>query len=107
MQDNRTVLGGSLDEGGGLYVAGGTVTLASDTLASNNANQGGGLYVAAGTVTLTNCTVQANAAAGSGGGVYIASGATVYLDSFTVADTADNTASIDPNIDGKYILQNP
>ena len=103
----NTALYGSLQEGGGLYVAGGTVTLASDTLVCNDASQGGGLYVAAGTVALTNCTVQANAAAGSGGGVYIASGASVYLDSFTVANTSNNTAGVDPNIDGTYILHNP
>jgi len=72
--------------GGGLYVAGGTVTLTSDTLSSNSARggQGGGwyggtgaaggdgfggaLYVAGGTVTLRNDTVTSNTAQGGPGG---------------------------------------
>jgi hypothetical protein len=113
--------------GGGLYVAGGTVTIANDTVASNWAGYGtnntpnvgtvvysgygGGLNVAGGTVTLTNDTVESNLA-GYGGGIYIASAATVYLDSFTVANTINNTDSTGTNgstanIDGTYSLQNP
>jgi len=42
---------------------------------------------------------------GYGGGLYIQSGATVYLDVFTVANTLNNTADVDPNIDGSYILR--
>ena len=42
---------------------------------------------------------------GHGGGMYIQSGATAYLDAFTVANTIDNTADSDPNIDGTYILR--
>jgi hypothetical protein len=41
---------------------------------------------------------------GEGGGLYIDSGATVYLDSFTVNSAKNNDAAIDPNIDGTYIL---
>ncbi len=46
---------------------------------------------------------------GWGGGIYIASGATVYLDSFTVANTTGNTDfsglnGSTANIDGTYIL---
>jgi hypothetical protein len=48
---------------------------------------------------------------GSGGGIYIESGATVYIDSFTVAHTINNTDSFGlnsstANIDGTYILRN-
>jgi hypothetical protein len=79
--------------GGGLYVAGGSLTLGSTTLSANSAlggtggtggngsrggaggnggnggnGFGGGLYVAAGTVTLTNDTATSNSAlAGTGG----------------------------------------
>jgi hypothetical protein len=58
--------------------------------------------------------VQFNASAGGsgstpgqgfGGGLYLQSGATVSLDAFTVADTTDNTADVDPNIDGSYVLR--
>jgi hypothetical protein len=40
----------------------------------------------------------------AGGGIYIASGATVYLDSYTVTNTTNNTGAIDPDIDGTYIV---
>jgi hypothetical protein len=95
--------------GGGVYVAGGTVTMNADSLQANSAQgdlyfldaAGGGLYVGGGSVTLTNDPVQYNVAGaalnvgtgivyeGQGGGMYIApaSGATVYLDSFTLANT--------------------
>ncbi len=100
---------GGVSYGAGLYVAGGTVKVANCTVDSNTASEsattgyGGGLYVAAGTVTFTNCTVQSNTAT-YGGGIYIASLATVYIDPFTRAHVIDNTASIDPNIDGTYVL---
>jgi len=119
--DSNTSVGAG--HGGALFVAGGTVALTSDTVESNTATYGGGLCFAAGTVTLTNCTVQANTATYGGGlyvgavtlpnasdtGVYTASGATVYLDPYTVANTINNTDSSGTNgstanIDGKYIL---
>jgi hypothetical protein len=93
--------------GGGVYVAGGAVTLSNDTVQSNSVNDynafGGGLYVAGGTVTLSNDTVESNSASSAGGGIYIASLATVYIDPFTLAHVINNTAAIDPNIDGTYI----
>jgi hypothetical protein len=74
---------------------------------------GGGLYVAAGaSAALCSDAVDFNAAYGAypggqseGGGISIAPKATVYLDAFTVANTINNTAIVDPNIDGSYILQ--
>ncbi len=102
--------------GGGLYVYSSTVTLANDTVESNSAKLGGGgIWVNSGTVTLANDTVESNTASGTagyGGGIYIVSGATVYLDSFTVANTINNTDNSGlngstANIDGTYILQNP
>jgi hypothetical protein len=101
--------------GGGLYVAGGMVTLSNDTVDSNSACGplhvfGGGLYVAGGMVTLSNDTVDSNSVYGGlGGGIYIESGATVYLDPFTVANTINNTDSSGTNgstanIDGTYTL---
>jgi hypothetical protein len=114
--------------GGGIAELAGTATLTNNTLSSNSAiggpggsggdggnGFGGGLYVASGaTATLCSDTVQSNAASsgsgttngqGFGGGLYIQSGATAYLDAYTVAHTTSNTADIDPNIDGAYILQ--
>jgi hypothetical protein len=109
--NNNTVHGyfnaGDAAYGGGLYVAGGAVTLSNDTVQANSVNEtsafGGGLYVAGGTVILNNDTVASNSAGSAGGGIYIFSGATVYIDPFTVANVINNTAAIDPNIDGTYI----
>jgi hypothetical protein len=86
---------------------------------------GGGLCVGGGVVTLTKDSVTANQAAGGapgygfygwgtpryglgyGGGIDIASAATVYLDSFTVANTTNNYASYsNSSVDGPYILRN-
>jgi hypothetical protein len=98
--------------GGGLYIAGGTVSLSGDTVDSNYAGlvygdgYGAGLYIAAGTVTLTDDTVEYNGANGgqsAGGGLLITPEATVYIDPFTLANIINNTAVVDPNIDGTYI----
>jgi probable HAF family extracellular repeat protein len=45
-----------------------------------------------------------SAGQGAGGGIYIVSGATAKLDSYTVAHTTANTALTDPDIDGTYLL---
>jgi hypothetical protein len=99
--------------GGGIYVANATVSVSSDTVQNNSALGGfslandlefaeaigGGLYANGGTLTLSNDTVQYNSATvsdgygGRGGGIYIASGATVSIDAFTVANTINNTDS--------------
>ncbi len=108
----QLVRNGTAAEGGGLSIAAGTVTLSNDTVESNTASRGsgGGLYVGGGTVTLANDTVESNTASlGLGGGLYTVSTATVYLDSFTVANTINNTDrsglnGLTANIDGKYIL---
>jgi hypothetical protein len=115
--------------GGGLDVEGGTVSLSNDVVENNSATAGldenvsfiepqalgGGLYLAGGTVTLCSDTVRSNSTFvssatnpndASGGGIYIVSGATVYIDSFTVANTINNSAFFVPNIDGPYTLQN-
>ncbi len=105
---NTTVGSNSAEYGGGLYVAGGTVTLANDTVESNWADsEGGGLCITGGTVTLTNDTIESNLAtdsgfssgpfAGYGGGILMVAGAAVSLDSFTVANTINNTDSTGTN----------
>jgi hypothetical protein len=100
--------------GGGICLVAGTVTLSSDTVVGNSATpspgggggaEGGGIYIGSltgnpilpgvATATFCNDTVQSNLI---GGDIYIVSGATVYIDSFTVAHTA--------NIGGSYILRN-
>lgn len=115
--------GGGTAYGGAVYVAAGTVTMSGDTVGSGaqgfnslvpnvarsagfNPSYGGGICVAGGTVTLTEDTIHDNSAGGNGsmghgGGIYIAPGATVDLDSFTLAHAVGNHPS---NIVGTYTL---
>jgi hypothetical protein len=123
LEQQKTGSAGGNGFGGGLYVAGGTASITATTFARNRAEggaggspaansgrgYGGALYAAAGQVVLTTSIVNDNVArylgqeggASGGGGLYIAS-ATVDLDSFTVANTIDNTPN---NIEGTYTLQ--
>ncbi|MEV6676668.1 hypothetical protein AB0N09_07325 [Streptomyces erythrochromogenes] len=90
---NLTVTGGSArfntsaDEGGGLYIEGGTTTVDGMAIADNRSatggqNQagGGGLYVVGGTTTIRNSTISGNKVTGSGtdldggGGVLLSRG---------------------------------
>ena len=96
--------------GGGIFVANGTVNLSSDVVDSNQArgtgggnsnDGGGGIFIGGGTVSLCNETVEYNITDGSGGGILIY-GSTVYIDSFTVANSINNANG---NIEGSYILQ--
>jgi hypothetical protein len=114
--------------GGGLAVTGGSLTLTSAVLENNSAAGGGGGYQASGgngsggglyagrliAVSLCGDTVEFNSAAGGGGGSPSGQGygggiygpkAKLSLDSFSVNNTSNNTANVDPNIDGSYTLQ--
>jgi hypothetical protein len=115
--------------GGALYIAAGQVVVTNTAVTTNAAEPayvssgygygqpgyGDGIYIAqgAGQVVVTNTTVTNNSSEPAyapvyGGGIYIASGAAVYLDSFTVANTINNTDlsglnGSTANIDGTYI----
>ncbi len=118
--------------GGALYVAGGTANITNTSFTDNLAvggndysalggfvgnpsggnAYGGAIYVAAGKVVLTTTTVNNNGAipgedsrqaTSNGGGLFIANAATVDIDAFTLANTINNSALIDPNIDGTYV----
>jgi hypothetical protein len=118
--------GGSAS-GGGLAVTGGSLTLTSALLENNSAAGGGGGYKASGgngsggalyaggstTASLCGDTVEFNSAGGGGGspsgqgyggGIY-GPKANLSLDAFSVNNTSNNTANVDPNIDGSYTLQ--
>jgi hypothetical protein len=118
--------------GGGFYVAGGTVTISGSNFTQNTAlggaggdganggnGFGGGLYAAGGTVTVQSSSVTSNTAQGGagggkgngkgaagqgiGGGIYIAPGASVGLDAFTIGHVKKNHASTSDNdIYGSY-----
>jgi hypothetical protein len=87
--------GSGFGYGGGVCVTGGTVTLTNEVISYNVAGgyNGGGVAWGGGYGSF-----------GYGGGIFIAAGAKVYLDSFTVANTIANVANGFPDIDGTYIL---
>ena len=82
---------------------------------SGGAGLGGAFHTAAG-ATLRNCTITSNSATGGtagggalngqgiGGGIYIGSGGSAGLDTFTVKHTTQNRATNDRNIAGTYYL---
>jgi hypothetical protein len=118
--DSNTLTGNAF--GGGLWLSG-TVAVSGDTVDSNTAQlgpstlggvaAGGGIYVASGSVTFCSDSVQSNAdvmpkypgswAAEHGGGIEITSEAAAYIDTFTVANTINNSPS---NFEGSYSVQN-
>jgi probable HAF family extracellular repeat protein len=107
-----TIAHGAAQNGGGVYIAGGTVSISNCILGNNQAKgalggfgaqgAGGGLYAAAGTVVVTSSMFSANQAtggngssnnqggpggsggAGAGGGLYVASG-TVWIAESTIS----------------------
>jgi hypothetical protein len=135
---------GGAGSGGGINVAGGTLTLATVDLLSNTVQSGqsgalygmdylpdgvsgsasgAGLCVGGGAVTLTHDMVTGNRAIAAyaggryyGGGIDIASAATIYVDSSTVANTINNYGYLNgiilpvgrriSNIYGAYVLRN-
>ena len=79
--------------GGALEVNSGTLSLTSDTVSSNSARR--------------SIVVGQVAGVGEGGGLYIASGATVDIDAFTLSHVINNTATNNGNnIYGTYFLRN-
>jgi len=117
VQGNSALGNIALSEGGGLYLSRETATVTNCTVQGNSAlssnsgpaeGEGGGLYIAGGVVTLQGDIVESNSASSHGGGLYSVSTATVHLDSFTVANTINNTDSTGingstANIDGTVL----
>ncbi len=69
--------------GGGVYNAGGTLTLTHVTFATDQATTGGGVYNFAGAVTLTDVTFDDVTARDAGGAVFNAGGANVAMNDVT------------------------
>lgn len=60
--------------GGGVYSAGGEITMTGGTINHNNASQGGGMYESGGSsvfFTMSGGSITGNTATGKGGGVYV------------------------------------
>jgi parallel beta helix pectate lyase-like protein/SdrD B-like protein len=96
-----TLTGGSTsDDGGGIHVAYGTLTLAHCAVIGNTTtgvySDGGGIYSYSGALTLTNCTVGANSAIGiqgDGGGIYKGFDGTLTLTNCTVSGNSASGAN--------------
>jgi hypothetical protein len=77
-----------------------TVSLAGLTITQGSAQDGGGVYIAGGTATITHCVMTGNTAngslggdgaAGAGGGVYVASGNVSIASSMVTANQANGS----------------
>lgn len=82
ISDNSAILQ-PLSQGGGLYNAGGMVTITNSTFSGNIATTGGGIANSgSGTLTISDSHVSENTASSSGGGIASVNGAlTVVIDS--------------------------
>lgn len=95
--EHLTITGGSAPSGGGIYNAGGTVTI-SDVVVTGNAatgdgtNGGGGIYNGFGSLMIHDSEISSNLSAGQGygGGIFASSGGTVAITDSTVSG---NTAA--------------
>jgi hypothetical protein len=85
--------------GGGLYAAGGSITLANDSVTNNTAQGGNGGSGGAGHPKGAN----GSPGLGEGGGLYIDTAAVAYLDLYTQSNVKKNHASTSyTDIDGPY-----
>ena len=84
--------------GGGVYIDGGTLVLEGGTISGNTAQDGAGIFNLAGTITATGGTISGNTASTAGGGLY-QQGAGGYS-TLGGAVLSGNTA---PNGGGVYI----
>jgi cysteine-rich repeat protein len=92
---NSDVATNEADDGGGISIMGGSLTLSQSTVRDNkalNEGAGGGIEIrAGGAATLTDVTVADNSAEGNGGGIW--NGGDLYLINDTIAyNVADKNA---------------
>ena len=73
------------DSGGAIAVGDEALALSGVDITGNTANFGGGIYLAGGLLTLENCTVSGSRAPGSGGGLFLDSNTTTVVRSSTVS----------------------
>jgi hypothetical protein len=84
-----TLTDSSAELGGLLHSELATVNITSGVFTGGSAEDGGGVYLAGGNLTLAACDVSANVAASAGGGVFVASGALTL----SAGEVHDNMAS--------------
>ncbi len=69
--DGLTVTKGRIsgNDGGGIYVASGTINVSNSTISGNKASHGGGIF-GYGTINVSNSTISGNTVSNDGGGIY-------------------------------------
>ncbi len=100
LADNISISGADIsNNGGGLYVAAGNISLKGNAQISNNrAALGGGVYVDSGRLTMLKGEIRENYATAIGGGAYINSNAT-----FTMEDGEITLNQAEVNAGGIFI----
>jgi CSLREA domain-containing protein len=88
---NSALSGNTSNNGGGIYNEGGAVTVTNSTLSGNSvgARYGGGIYNEGGTLTVTDSTISGNSASG-GGGIYNVGGTVVTVTNSTLSGNLAN-----------------
>ena len=84
---------GYASSGGGIYFAGGTLTIDDAIIASNAVTTlGGGIYATNADVTITSTTIGSNSSENSGAG-FASDGSSVYMDTVSVVSNAVTSTS--------------
>jgi hypothetical protein len=89
---HSTLVGNDAPEGGGIYNAGGIVTVTHSTLRDNGAGEGGGFANVDGRITITHSTIGGSNGGGEDGGGFANRGGMVTVTHSTIADNAAHSA---------------
>jgi Ca2+-binding RTX toxin-like protein len=94
-------------EGGGLYLDYAAVTITNTLIAGNTAfgdySNGGGVFIYGGTTSIANTTIFDNAAADEGGGLFAGSDNVLVLTSSTIAGNTADSDGTDANSGGGIV----
>jgi hypothetical protein len=88
---NETV--GDPGSGGAVYSSGGDLTLLNTVISGNRADNGGGLFIVGGTALVSNSTVSGNYAVSQGGGIYSVGANTDLVNTIVWGDMAAGSVS--------------
>ncbi|MFP3043925.1 hypothetical protein LQZ19_19090 [Treponema primitia] len=103
--------GNTAQDGGGVYMAAGVVTMSGGSISWNEAtNTGGGVRMAGGTFTMSAGTIASNSADVNGGGVYMTIGGFTLqgngsISSTISSNTADSGGGVYMNGSGTFTLK--
>ena len=92
--DNTGGLEAEMTDGGGIYLASGTLTVTNSTLTGNAADGYGGGIASVGTLTVTNSTLTGNQAGSDGGGIFVDSGTVNVANSTFESNSAESGGGI-------------